>query len=65
MRIGDFGNIGNWTPKDYALNIMVYDEAHKKGSGSDGGGGNNGGKIGCLVGIIIVIAIIFAICISK
>ncbi|NCA80271.1 MAG: hypothetical protein EOM76_08835 [Sphingobacteriia bacterium] len=58
MSMGDFGNFGSWSPKDQALNKMVYDEAHKKGAGFGGGGDN--GKNGCSI-IFIILMIIAAV----
>ena len=59
MPFGDFGNFGGWSPKDHALNKMVYDEAHKKSGGSGGGGGNN--NPGCAVAFVIIIAAILVL----
>lgn len=42
MSFGDFGNFNNWSTKDQILNKMVFDEAHKKGGGSPGGGKKGG-----------------------
>jgi len=57
MPIGDFGNFGNWKPKDHALNKIIYDEAHKKSSGP------SGGNTGCFCVFIVVFVITF-ICVA-
>ncbi len=61
MPFGDFGNFGSWSPKDQALNKMVYDEAHKKGGGSGGGGGGSSNNSGCAIVFVIILAVILAL----
>jgi len=52
MGFGDFGGWNSWTPRDHALNKMVYDEAHKKGGGNGRGSSNN---TGCALWFLIII----------
>ena len=61
MPFGDFCSFGSWSPKDHALNKMLFDEAHKKGGGSGGGGGGNNSNPGCAVVFVIIIAVILAL----
>ncbi len=62
MSFGDFGNFGSWSPKDHALNKMVYDKAYK--GGGSGGGGDNNSNSGCAV-IFAVIIVIIGVCLFS
>ena len=53
MSLGDFGNFGSWSPKDHALNKMVFDKAYK-GGGSSGGSGNNN-NTGCAAVLAVIV----------
>jgi hypothetical protein len=56
MSFGDFGGFGGWSPQEHALNKLVFDEAHKKGSSGSGGGGGDGNS-GCLTVLLAAIIV--------
>ncbi|MFZ5974855.1 MAG: hypothetical protein ACOYU3_05525 [Bacillota bacterium] len=60
MGFGDPGGWNNWTPRDHALNKLVYDEAHKKGGGNGGSGNNSGCALWFYI-VFILIGILLSI----